>query len=158
MSVRVKGLENIMSNLNKEIQKIEGRTLGGLIQGAIIIRRDMEFTPPLIPIDLGNLRASFFIVTSNGGVIQGGGPSFTGEDADRIKRGHAETVQEAKKGSFVKGPYVVLGFGAYYAAYVHEMVGANFQRHGAGALFLSNAIARNSKRVLKKIAEKAKIK
>lgn len=59
----IKGFEEVMKNLNAEIAKIKGVTMNGLIQSSILIRRDMEFTPPLIPIDLGNLRASWFTTT-----------------------------------------------------------------------------------------------
>jgi len=56
----IKGLDNVMKNLNAEIQAIEGRTGQGLIEAGILIRRDMDITPPLIPIDTGNLRQSWF--------------------------------------------------------------------------------------------------
>jgi len=159
MSVEVKGLQNILSNLNKEIQKIEKRSLSGLIKGANLIRNDMDTTPPKIPIDKGNLRNSWFVVTSNGAVIRGKSPSFVGEESSKIKEGHASTVTDAKSVSLIaKGPFVVFGFGAYYAAYVHEMIEANFSRSGTGALFLSNAIARNSKAVLGVIANEVKKK
>ena len=159
MSVEVKGLQNILSNLNKEIKKIENKTLTGLIKGAKLIRDDMDNTPPKIPIDKGNLKNSWFVVTSNGGTIRGKSPSFVGEDASKIKKGHASTVTDAKSvSSIAKGPFVVFGFGAYYAAYVHEMIEANFSRSGTGALFLSNAVARNSKAVLSVIANEVKKK
>ena len=42
----------------------------------------------------------------------------------------------------LRKPAVVLGFSAYYAWYVHEMVGASFQKTpGAGAKFLEAAIS-----------------
>ena len=59
-NVGIKGMDVVLANLNKEIMKIEGRSMKGLIEAAILIRRDMDKTPPLIPIDLGNLRASWF--------------------------------------------------------------------------------------------------
>lgn len=158
MITDIKGLENIMSNLNKEIEKIKNRSLTGLIKAARVVRDDMDFTPPLIPIDLGNLRKSWFIVTSNKAIICGRSPTFVGNDADKIKDGHTQALQEAKGVEYGQGPYVVFGFGAPYALYVHEMIEAKFQRHGAGALFLSNAMARNSKRIFNIIAKEVKIK
>ena len=56
----IKGFDKVKRNLNKEIMAIQGRSMQGLIEAAIFIRRDMEETPPLIPIDTGNLRASWF--------------------------------------------------------------------------------------------------
>jgi hypothetical protein len=57
----LKGLDDVMKNLNKEIQAIEGKTMKGLIKAAIIVRRDMDKTSPKIPIDTGNLRSSWFV-------------------------------------------------------------------------------------------------
>jgi hypothetical protein len=59
-NTRIKGFDIVLSNLNKEIRAIEGRTMTGLIKAAIHIRRDMDHTPPLIPIKTGNLRSSWF--------------------------------------------------------------------------------------------------
>lgn len=60
------GIDRVMRNLYVEVKKIEGRSLIGMLQAAAIIRRDMDNTPPLIPIDTGNLRASWF---ANGGYV-----------------------------------------------------------------------------------------
>ena len=160
MSIPSGSVDNVISNLNKKLQEIQNKSLMGLIKGAKLIYEDMESTVPLIPVDLGNLRKSFFIVTSNGGVIQGNSATFVGDDAGKISEGHLATIQEAKgtRAGVLKGPYVVFGFGAYYAVYVHEMIGASFQRQGAGALFFSNAIARNSNRILKLVAQEVKSK
>jgi len=56
----ISGLSKVVHNLNREVTKIQSRTMVGLIQSVIIIRRDMDKTPPLIPVDYGNLRASWF--------------------------------------------------------------------------------------------------
>jgi hypothetical protein len=54
-----KSLATVMRNLNKEIKKIEGRSMEGLVDAAVIIRADMDKTPPLIPVDTGHLRNSW---------------------------------------------------------------------------------------------------
>jgi hypothetical protein len=120
----LKGLEEVVRNLNREIKAIEGRSLKGLIRAAIIVRRDMDATPPLVPIDTGNLRASWF-----------------------VNPGH--------KGN---NPFVTLGFSANYAVWVHELIGAKFQRPGAGAKFFQAALRRNKDKIIGVIAEEAKIK
>jgi len=57
---RVTGLDKVLRKLNKEIKAIEGRTMKGLIRAQIIIRRDMDKTPPKIPVGkTGDLRASY---------------------------------------------------------------------------------------------------
>ena len=59
----IRGMENVVRNLNKELRKIKQRALPGMLAAATIIRRDMDNTPPLIPIDTGNLRASWYTTT-----------------------------------------------------------------------------------------------
>jgi hypothetical protein len=122
--VSLKGLEQVINNLNKEIKAIEGRSLTGLIRAAILVRRSMEETPPLIPLDTGNLRASWFTTTGY-------------------------------KGS---NPFVTMGFSAAYAIFVHEMIGAKFQRPEAGPKFFQAALRRNKDRILEVIQEEAQIK
>ena len=56
----LKGLDSVLRNLNKEIKAIEGRSLAGLIRAAVVVRRSMDETPPLVPIDKGFLRGSWF--------------------------------------------------------------------------------------------------
>ena len=55
----IRGFEQVNTNLNAQIAKIKGKSMAGLIEGAIIIRRDMDRTPPLIPLLTGNLRGSW---------------------------------------------------------------------------------------------------
>lgn len=62
-------LKKVMTNLNKEVRAIEGRTMLGMIDAAIIIRRDMDRTPPLIPVMTGNLRNSWFTTPIPGSVL-----------------------------------------------------------------------------------------
>ena len=59
---------------------------------------------------------------------------------------------------FRKSPAVRMGFTARYAIWVHEMVGANFNRTGSGAKFFESAINRNKDKILEIIRNTAKIK
>jgi hypothetical protein len=56
---RIEGFEEVMRNLNIKIAEMKNNSMKGLIEAAIIIRRDMDKTEPLIPVDLGNMRASW---------------------------------------------------------------------------------------------------
>jgi hypothetical protein len=56
----IQGFGDVMTNLNREIGAIVGRTMGGLIDAAIIIRRATETEEPKVPVDTGNLRHSWF--------------------------------------------------------------------------------------------------
>ena len=122
--MQLKGLNTVLKNLNKEVKKIKGRSMKGLIRSAAIIRRDMEFTPPLIPVDTGNLRDSWFTM-----------PFF-----------------------ITGSPALTIGFSAYYAVFVHENIGAHFQRPGAGAKFMEASMKRNAQKVLETIAHEARIR
>lgn len=59
----IKGMDIVLANLNKEIVKMKINSIVGLLSAAGFIRRDMEKTYPLIPIDFGNLRASWFVTS-----------------------------------------------------------------------------------------------
>lgn len=161
----IRGLDKVLKNLNKEIKKIKGSTLKGLIRGALMILRDVELKSPLTPVDLGNLRASRFLVSSKGGVSMGGSPKFGGRgkkkaNISKLSSTHASTISEAKSLAKIKGrPTVLFGFSAYYAAPVHEMSGTvNWTRRGSGGKWFERAIDRNIKRILTVIQKEAMIK
>jgi hypothetical protein len=137
MKAKLIGLDQVLHKLKQETDKIPGKTLKGLIQAGIIVRRDMEKTSPIIPVDTGNLRSSFFLVTSTGEVVQGANPGLP-------------SMQN-------NGPYVALGFSANYAAKVHEAVNVKFQRPDSGPKFLESALDRNITDIINIIAKEAKI-
>ena len=179
----LKGMDIVLSNLNKEIQAIEGRSLRGLIEFAMLIRRDMDQTPPLIPIDLGNMRASWFIVTAKG-TESGGSPSFKGDKSGKLSADYSSAISEARslaQANSKKGQFLIMGFSANYVVFVHENVGANFagqtekikytksgkitastlkytRRAEAGAKFFEASMKRNKKIGLETIKQTASIK
>jgi hypothetical protein len=157
----VKGLDKVLKNLNKEIQGIEGRSMKGLIRASVIVRRSMDNTSPKIPVDTGNLRSSWFVVTSKGGT-PGGGGGFKGAEAGEMVEQHERMKERAKHvikaASAHVGPAVMLGFSASYAVYVHENIGATFQRPEAGAKFFQASLSRNQERIKRIIREEARLK
>jgi len=159
------GLADVMRNLNKEIAGLKARTMKGFIRATIIVRRSMDLQEPLIPVDLGNLRSSWFVVTS-GGDFDSQAPTpfpsggFFGDDAAllAIDRNNVMSgMQTAADMLSSRGPVVVFGFSAGYAVFVHENYGAHFQRPGAGAGFLIAAIWNNKTGILQVVLEEAKI-
>ena len=76
---KLEGFEQMMQSYRNEIYKLKGRTLKGLIKAQAIIRESMDTTKPLIPIETGNLKNSWFCVTSNGAVIAGKNPKFNND-------------------------------------------------------------------------------
>jgi len=154
-------LQEVMKKLNKEIKGIEGRSLKGMIEGVIEVRRDMEKTSPLIPVDTGNLRQSWFVTTSKGTTMQDKSPDFKGKNAGKMASEHS-TVKTVVAGRVQvksrKGPVVAFGFSANYALKVHEMYGTHFRRPDAGAGFFVSSIKRNKGKILNVIKENAKVK
>ena len=98
-------LDKVIGNLNREIKKIEGRSLKGLIRGSIIVRRSMDETEPLIPVDKGNLRASWFTdpqVTIKGPIVRLG---FTASYAWHVHENVGATFKRPGAGAkFFEAP------------------------------------------------------
>lgn len=141
----LRGLDNVVANLNKEIRAIEGRSLAGMLKAAAFIRKRMDEVPPKIPI----------------------GPT-AGQVAEWKKQGYYREVGTGNlRASWFAhglrlsiGPAVILGFSANYAAYVHEMIGGNVRwtRPGSGPKFLQAVLRRDQGQILKIIHQEAKIK
>ena len=166
-NVGIKGMDVVLSNLNKEITKMKIGASVGLIEASILIRRDMDKTPPLIPIDLGNLRASWFTVTGRGfGVGSRGGTAgtFRGPDAGKHAAERAQAISEGRGiASAYKGLMLLMGFSANYALFVHEMIDRkskkiNWNRPGSGAKFFEDSLKRNKNKILQIIGNNARIK
>jgi hypothetical protein len=149
----LKGINKVMRNLNKELEQYEQKSLKGLIEFAIDVRQDMDKTPPVIPVDQGNLRASWTVVTMKG--VSDGGGSFSGENAGELASDHSSKVSAFKSEAAAVGG-VVMGFTANYAVYVHENAGANFKRPGAGAYFFESALNSNKQNAKKYIERNAR--
>ena len=186
--VTVAGFPELLAALNKEINEIKGASMQGLIEAAILIRRSTEASPPLTPVDLGNLRASFTVVTAKEETVQGGGAfrnrtsttkktkgvTALGKDkniASRMAADHttikAKYQVAAASAEAVGVKMLYLGYTAFYAWYVHENIGARFYRpedkkhpgrQGAGARWFYEAVYSNYHNVLQIIAKNAKIK
>jgi len=57
----LKGVSGVLRNINNKVDAMQKSTMKGLIKAAIVVRRDMDATSPLIPVGkTGNLRASYF--------------------------------------------------------------------------------------------------
>jgi len=164
----VKGINEIINNLNRQIGRIKDRTLQGLIRVQAKIYQDMDHVPPKIPVEYGNLRKSYFVVTSKGTIYRGESPSFTDERGfqSRLLVDHSfallDSRLEAVRIGQTKGPCVVLGFSAWYAPYVHEMYNSKsgepivWSREGSGPGFWRAAIGKNWNFALKTVAEEAR--
>lgn len=151
--IRLEGTENIMRNLQHAADKIEGKlTMKGLIEAGIIIRRDMD---PLIPIDTGNLRASWFTVTAHTNTGEG---RFKGENAAQEKSRHEQAKAAGKAlATAHRKPIMLMGFSASYAIPVHERPGVTFRKKSAEPKFFEKSLNRTKDQVLHTLQQNAKI-
>jgi hypothetical protein len=140
-----------------------------LILSAALIRRSTETTPPLTPVDLGNLRASWFVATPKGAIAvnEAGIPktgAFKGPRKEKLASGHSATISEAQAivSSYRKKFVIMIGYTANYALYVHEgpggNMGARFQRPGAGVKWFEAAVKRNAQAIVKIIQDNAQVR
>jgi len=152
-------MSTVMNNLNYEIRQLNGRTLEGLIDAVIILQRAADKS---IPLDTGNLRASWFVVTSgsdNGDMVIG---KFKGPNASEMTQDFSSVTTQAKQVAKANGrewrPLVLFGYTANYAVFVHEKVDAKFKRPTAKARWLYSALKNNRKEMIEAIRKKAKFK
>ena len=152
-----KGLDEVLKNLNKEINKIEGDVQAGLIVGGALIKGHSQGE---CPVDLGNLRASAYLVAGNGQVeaessfelSRRGKPD---KGAERVAAEHSGHIQSAASEAKSKGyPFIELGYTAFYAEAVHEDPTAY---HPSGKYkFLEDPIKKDANMVLELVKKKAK--
>lgn len=88
---RVKGVEKVVKNLNKEIDKVQGRTLAGLYAAGLVIQATAQRR---VPVEYGNLRASAYT--------------------------RKKLQSNAAAGLVGEARGVEVGFAAAYAIYIHE--------------------------------------
>lgn len=162
-SFQIKGIKQVTENINKVVkEKEKAMTNKGFIQVAILIRQAMENSYPLIPLDTGNLRASWFTV------IKGRGEVNTGKmQMVKPKLVSPGTLQRQRSVvSYFKGvvqsskyPAMIFGFSANYAAAVHEMEGnVNWSKAGSGPKFLEKHLKANKKEIIEILAKEGKDK
>jgi len=172
----VKGFDIVMRNLNKEITALKHRSERGLVLAAALVRRSTEIKPPLTPVDIGNLRASWFVVSPSGVEADplgysgqfSRGPGLSGKIETRIAEmasNHAKAISEAQGlvlSSSRRNPFVVMGYSMIYAAAVHEMMerhpDVTWNREGAGPKWFQAAVYGNRKEIVDIIATKSRIR
>jgi hypothetical protein len=133
----LRGIEEVTTRINEEYQKISIDGGKALILAARMVLNDADITPPLVPILTGNLRASQFI----------GRRQYMAQISENSNVG--ASVDKTAEG-FI---YVEFGYGANYAAAVHEMMQApsgkpiNWTRPGSGPKFFEASLKRNEPKI-----------
>jgi hypothetical protein len=167
---RYRTYQGAKDRFDEYIHEIKNRSLNGLRQAQKLIHDDMDTTSPLIPVDTGNMRRSYYAVNSNGTIVAGGAAYFIARKDRKNDDLHVRMMEDhvaklefagalAKIDGRLRGPTIVLGLSAYYAPIVHEMYGNNFKREGAGAGFFAASVKRNEaaiKSILRATMRKSK--
>ena len=168
----MKGEEVVMANLNKELEGIKSRSMKGLIMAAAFIRDKTEKTPPLTPVDYGNLRDSYFVVTATSTPVGAGKHAFKGPNAAQMASEHGSVLSESQgmvaSQSTATKKFLIMGYSANYSGFVHEMIYANFnpekrkgkaiRREGAGPKWLETHIKNITKKLVQIVKDNAQIK
>lgn len=158
ISVRLDGISTVVSALNTELERLKGpKATQAFIRASILLQREMSLTSPTIPLDLSNLRHSFFAIATRKNVDIGG--RFKGGDAGKLQSEHSSTISAAKSYvSMSRYPMMIIGFSAYYAAIVHEMrENVDWNEPGSGPKFFEAAFNRNRDNLLKIFKEESEL-
>jgi len=140
----LKGLDNVLRNLNREVKAIEGRSLQGMLLAVAEIRKDIDSKQPLVPIGPSAAQVE---ALKKAGIYR------------KLGTGNLRISWFSEPLMLAIGPAVIFGHSANYAAYVHEMIGEiNWSRPGAGPKWLQSAIRGSKERTLRIIQENARIK
>lgn len=125
-SIKWKGLDKVLLGLNKAIDKIEGQTVEGMLEAALLIKGEAQ---RITPVDTGNLKASAYVIWGGGkkGIKSRSNPTFTNKLGKKGSSKRFATISEhtsvisGRKGRlFSTSPFAEIGFTANYAAQVHE--------------------------------------
>jgi hypothetical protein len=160
----LKGMDVVMSNLNTQLNGIKTRSMKGLIMSAAFIRTQTEHEEPLTPVDYGNLRASWFVTTAAKPISTKGPSTFRGPNASKIAEQKASAMAEGQ-GEVARldtkdKKFLMMGYGANYAGFVHEFIPgiANFKRPGAREKWLQSHLYKNTAKIVQIIKENSQIK
>ena len=139
--MQIRGIEETLRAINEAVRAhVVEPSRKGLIASGLMV---LEEAQRRCPVDLGNLVGSGFCVWNGSPVPQFNLAGNANEaQASALNSSFSETLAVAN-GYLGEGPtVVVVGFGAFYALYVHENVNGNVPREGGKGEhhFLSNAL------------------
>jgi hypothetical protein len=164
----LKGMETVMSNLNKEIEGIKVKSMGGLIMAAAHIRQktnDEGNAANLTPVDKGNLNASWFVVTATATPYVKGPKTFSSDSVgSEVKAAHSGVVEQARgqvaSMTTANRKFLMMGYSANYAGFVHEFIdpAINWNRIGSNAKWLQNTIYENKEKIVQIVKNESQIK
>jgi hypothetical protein len=169
---QMKGLDQILKNLNKQIRSIDGDIYKGLILGMMRVKADSMSNTP---VDTGNLKGSHYLVFGNGNVEQATSFNTSDKSGAKVASQHAGHVSDSLSNAKAKkAPFAEVGCTAFYAEIVHEDLEASHVKelytkpksfrgpvqpsfgNIGGAKFMEKAIRKNEGMILSLIKRFAK--
>lgn len=157
LKIRVKGISTVQKMLKHQVPFYGSITMyRGLVEAADIILADAKSKAPK---DTGTLRGSGFVVAWRKGFSPFVRRKGQAKGRRIHEQGNIELEQNVAKATLVsrsKPPSVILGFGASYAAYVHEGYPPNANWKNGGPKFLEKAMTSNKSKVMGRIAMELK--
>lgn len=152
---RIDGIDKVINEINAKIKDMAKEISNkGFIRVGILLRNSMEHNAPGIPVDTGNLKASWFTVSKGyGGTVNSNGSGFDGT-LPRVRPQHKlkQAAVVAKSKVVVQSsakPLMIFGFAANYAVPVHEL-------HKSKSKFFQKALEREKGRILEILAKSVK--
>ena len=168
-TVHVTGGKEINRNLELQKDAMKSKVLAGMINAARVVDRDAnKYGDPTVPLDIGNLRASFFITTILGikkglapkFMIEKGGSKLTPQQFAELEAHHTMSVNTASTEVHTAANLtLIMGYGANYAIWVHEMTdpSINWTDGGSGPKWFEKSLKVNRDTMLKLIGNSARI-
>lgn len=160
MSIRIEGLDQAVKTLNEKVKEIHNKTRGGLYKAALVIKKEAILLTPVVT---GNLRGSSFVLSVDS--LEVTQKSFKGENEAAVYSSTQEAINEARQivnaNESQNRCVVAIGYGAFYAGYIHENPNAGRSgRPGASTVgqwkFLQQAIQANVDSIIMAIKEEIK--
>jgi len=128
MATGIQGIDSVIRGLEKSLVRYQAGASAGMIEAVAFLRQDMDTTPPLIPVDIGNLRASWF--TSFVKDLQAGRTIIFGFSANYALYVH----ERIGGGEWGEGGTVGI---------------VNWSRPGSGPKFMEAALKRNTQEIMR---------
>jgi hypothetical protein len=152
----LKGITKITENINKEVKKMEGKvTSKGFIRVAMDVYDHMEKNYPLIPLDTGNLRASYFATIKGSDASSKVGSGYSRSKTGKEDKAHQQQIVAMAKSVVESQPHpaMVFGFSANYALMVHEKMEAEWSRPGSGPKYFEAALKANQNKIIETLRQ-----
>jgi len=155
--VKMEGLEKVMRKMKTAFSQILFITKDGMIAGALLLQRESQ---KITPVDTGNLKASAFTLWVGATISV---PNFkdagirskrTPQEMAKLNSVFTQAVTEATqvvnsvdRNTVIR---VLVGYGAFYAIYVHERVTARHTPPGQSK-FLEQAANIHMQAIVKEV-------